>query len=216
MLLNVQHRENTGKAFNRRLRKQGRIPCIIYGKGKPVLVSIETNYAYSFIKSIKGVTKLIQLNLESQENTEQRQVIIKDYQMSNWGNHLLHIDFLEVSDDSMLSLELPVKVINESICPAIKNSAVLQVIRWTIPVRCMAKNIPDTIAVDVQNLQFGENIHVLDLEYPEGVTPIVKKRNFTVLIAGGRMTEETEETEETVQEADVEEAVETDEQTADK
>ncbi|MCP4753467.1 MAG: 50S ribosomal protein L25 [Proteobacteria bacterium] len=217
MNFTVQHRENTGKGSNRRLRKQGLAPGVVYGKGEPQIVSMRADYAFRLIQSSKGAQKAIELNVESDGETKNKTVIIQDYQLSNWGNKLLHVDFLEVSDDTVITVEIPVTMLNEEISPAVKTGGVLQTIRRMIPVRCMVKNVPEIIEVDVQDLVFGESIHVLDLEYPEGVTPIVKGRNFTVITVAGRLAEEVEEVEEVEElEEGVEGAEEADDADAEK
>jgi len=193
MEFSVQYREEIGKNNNRRLRKQGLVPGVIYGKGEPRKVSAEADKALRFIKSMKGAKKIFDLNLESTDDQEKKKVLIQDYQISNVGNKLMHVDFFEVSDDTSLSLEVPIVLLNEDICPAVKLGGVLQTIRRTVPVRCMVKDIPESIEIDLQELEFGESIHILDLDFPAGVNPIVIGRNFTVITVAGRMAEEEEE-----------------------
>jgi large subunit ribosomal protein L25 len=145
---------------------------------------------------MKGATKVFSLTIESDGKSEEKQVILQDYQLSNWGHKLMHADFLEVTDDSQVTLEVPIKIVNEDICPAVKEGGVLQVIRRSIPVKCAVKNIQEVIEIDVSELQFHESIHVLDLDYEEGVAPVVSGRNFTIITVAGRIEEEVEEEEE--------------------
>ena len=193
MEFSVQHREDTGKNNNRRLRNQGFVPGIIYGKKETHKVSVRADKAFRFIKSMKGAKKIFDLNLESADNKVKKKVLIQDFQMSNVGSKLLHIDFFEVSDDTILTLEVLVVLENEDICPAVKMGGVLQTIRRTVPVRCAVQDIPDLLTIDLQELEFGESIHVLDLDFPKGVNPIVTGRNYTILTVAGRMAEEEEE-----------------------
>ncbi len=196
MNFTVQLREKTGKGFNRRLRAEGSTPGVIYGIKDPVTVSMRADKALRFIRSMKGATKVFNLTVESDGKSEEKQVILQDYQLSNWGHKLLHADFLEVTADSQVSLEVPIKIVNEDICPAVKEGGVLQVIRRSIPVKCAVKNIQEVIEIDVSELQFNESIHVLDLDYEEGVQPIVYGRNFTIITVAGRIEEEVDEEEE--------------------
>lgn len=198
----VQHRENAGKGFNRRLRKEGLTPGIIYGKEEPQKVSMRADQAFRLIQSMKGTKKVIELNLKFKEETTKKNVVMQDYQLSNVGNKLLHVDFLEVTDDTTLSINVPIKAVNEDVCPAIKTGGVLQTIRRAVPIRCKVKDIPEFISVDLIDLHFGNSIHVLDLDYPEGVSPVVTGRNFTVITVVGRISEEEEAVEE-VEEVEV-------------
>jgi len=196
MEFSVQDREETGKNVNRRLRKQGLVPGVIYGKGEPRKVSAKADNAFRFIKSMKGAKKIFDLKLESADDDMKKKVLIQDYQMSNIGSKLLHIDFFEVSDDTLVSLEVPIVLLNEDICPAVKMGGVLQTIRRTVPVRCMVKDIPEFINIDLQELEFGESVHIMELDFPDGVKPVVVGRNFTVITVAGRMAEEEEVVEE--------------------
>jgi large subunit ribosomal protein L25 len=200
MNFTVQLREKTGKGFNRRLRKDGLVPGVIYGIKDPQPVKMKSDRALRFIRSMQGAKKVFKLAVESEGSTEERKVILQDYQLSNWGHKLLHADFLEVTDETIVSLEVPIILKNEEICPAIKEGGVIQVIRRSIPVKCAVKNIQESIEIDLKDLFFGESVHVLDLDYDEGVEPVVYGRNFTVVTVAGRQEEEEEEVEEDLEE----------------
>jgi large subunit ribosomal protein L25 len=191
MNLTVQSRETSGKGSNRKLRNQGLTPGIIYGK-ENIQVSMNQDKTLRFIKAMRGGKKVFELGVEINGNTENKKVVIQDFQMSKVGNRLLHVDFFEVSDNTKLTVEVPIKIINDVDCPAIKEGGVIQMIRRTIPVTCSALNVPEEIEIDVKDLEFSESIHVLDIEYPEGVKPIVKDRDFTLITVAGKMAEETE------------------------
>jgi large subunit ribosomal protein L25 len=192
MNLTVQLRENTGKGSNRRLRMDGLTPGIIYGIKAPQPVAMTAEKALRLILSMRGATKVFELTVEAGSKAETKKVILQDYQLSNFGQKLIHADFLEVTDDTQVHLEVPIVIVNEESCPAIKDGGVLQVIRRSIPVKCAVKDIQEFIEIDVKELQFGESIHVLDLKYKEGVVPVVHGRNFTIMTVAGRTEEETE------------------------
>ena len=195
MNFSVQLREQTGKESNRKLRQNGLTPGIIYGISEPQPVSMDAYKALRFIRSMKGATNVVNLVIESDGKADEKKVIIQDYQTSNVGDKLLHADFLEVTDDSIVSMDVPIHVINDEDCPAVKTGGVLQIIRRTVPVRCKVKNIQDYIVVDLKDLEFGDSVHVLDLEYGEGVKPIVTGRNFTIITVAGRSVDEEAEEE---------------------
>ena len=192
MNLTVQARENIGKESNKKLRAQGIAPGIIYGKENQ-LVSMQAIKTHRFIKSMQGAKKLFELTVEADGKSSNKTVVIQDFQTSTIGNKLIHVDFLEVDTNTRLTAEIPIIVTDN--CIAVKEGAVLQIIRRTVPVTCLASNIPESILADVENLEFGNSIHVLDLDYPEGVKPIVKDRNFTVITVAGKMAEEIDEIE---------------------
>ncbi|MBU3916586.1 50S ribosomal protein L25 [bacterium] len=195
MNLMVRNRENTGKGYNRRLRQQGLTPGIIYGISDPQKISMRGDKAISFIKSMKGATKVFKLVFEDDGETKEKNVILQDYQISNLGTKLIHADFLEVTDNSIVTIEIPIRLINEGVCPAVKAGGVVQVIRRSVPIRCAVKDIPEFVEIDLIELEFDGSIHVLDLNYAEGVSPVVTGRNFTIVTIAGR-TEEDEGVEE--------------------
>jgi large subunit ribosomal protein L25 len=196
MNFTVQQREYTGKRYNRKLRGKGLAPGVVYGGEQPLLVSMREDYAMRFIRNLKGTKSVFELTIESQTETLNKSVILQDYQYHSWGKKLVHVDFLEVTEQTQLSIEVPIQIINEESCPAIETGGVIQVIRRSVPVKCMVKDVPEYVVVDVQNLEFGESIHVLDIEYPPGVKPVVLGRNFTLLTVAGRIADEETGTDE--------------------
>ncbi len=196
MNLTVQQRENTGKGFNRRLRQQGLTPGVIYGKEEPLKVSMKAETTLRFIRSMRGAKKVVDLEIEALEGKTNKMVLVQDYQMATLGNKLMHVDFLEVSQESVISADVPIILKNDEDCPALKTGGVIQVIRRAIPVRCKVKDIPESIELDLIDLEFGDSIHVLDIDYPEGVNPVVTGRNFTIVTVAGRAAEEVDEVEE--------------------
>ncbi len=196
MNFTVQQRENTGKGSNRRLRQKGLTPGVIYGKEEPLVVSMRADATMRFIRSMKGAKKVIDLEIESADGKSNRTVLIQDYQMTAVGRDLVHVDFLEVTQDSIVSADVPVVLVNEEDCPAIKTGGVIQIIRRAIPVRCKVKDIPELVEIDLIDLEFGDSVHVLDVNYPEGVSPVVTGRNYTIVTVAGRIAEEVDEVEE--------------------
>ncbi len=195
MNFTVESREKTGKEFNRKLRQSGKAPGIIYGLNEPQPVTMQSEKALRFIMSMQGAKKVINLSIDSDGKVEEKKVLLQDYQLSNYGRKLIHADFLEVTDNTLVTLEVPINVINEETSAAVKTGGVIQVIRRSVPIKCAVKDIPEFIEVDVEALEFGEVIHVLDLKYPEGVDPIVTGRNFTIITVAGRVADEEEELE---------------------
>lgn len=202
--LTVFYREQTGKSANRRLRYEGFASGIIYGIGEPTKFFVNAETTKRWMQNLAG-QKLVKVHVEKNGATTQtKEALLQEYQFSNVGQRLLHIDFHEVKKDTLVRFEVPLKLVGNS--KVIKLGGIIQVIRRSIPVKFAVKDFPECIEVDVTELNFGQSIHVLDIEYPKGVVPIVTGKNFTLATAGGKLTmeepeeeteEETEETEET-------------------
>lgn len=184
MNFNVQTRAANGKGANRQLRMKGLTPGIIYGKGEPRMVQMRADYATRFVHGFKGVIKPFELVIEDGSKTETITAIVQDAQFSNWGDRILHVDFRQVDENTIVREDVPVEV--SGVSPAVKFGGVLQVIRRRVPVTCKLKDLPEHIKVDVSNLNFGESIHFDHVPYPEGVKPIIKGRNPTIATVAGR------------------------------
>lgn len=202
MNLTVQNRANTGKGYNRKLRASGRTPGVIYGQGKQTLVSMRENVATRFILSLGGVKQLINLTVEADEKSREVKAVVHEYQTSNVGNRLLHVDFLEVTDETELTVDVTIEPTGE--CSGVKAGGVMQFIRRSIPVRCKAGAIPKSFDADITDLEVGDSLHVLDIKYPEGVKPVVGERNYTIITITGRAAEEVIEGKEAETEVEVE------------
>ena len=185
MSLTVEIRENTGKGANRQLRMTGLTPGVIYSAGGNINVKMRADYASRFLDSFHGSVKAVEIELLDGKKSSKKNVIIKDAQYSAWGGRLLHVDFMEVTPDIIVKVNIPIAPTNDS--PALKLGGVLQVIRRSIPVKGMIKNIPEVLVANISELEHEDSLHVLDLTYPEGVVPIVAGRNFTVLVIAGKM-----------------------------
>ncbi|MCP4298255.1 MAG: 50S ribosomal protein L25 [Proteobacteria bacterium] len=194
MNFTVQSRANTGKGYNRKLRAIGMTPGVIYGQGEQTLVSMRQDVATRFILSLGGVKQLIKLTVESEGKNRDVKAIVQDYQTSNVGNKLVHMDFLEVTDETELTIDVIIEPTGESI--GVKQGGVMQFIRRSIPVRCQAGAIPKAFDADITDLDVGDSFHVLDIKYPEGVTPVIGERNYTIITVTGRAAEEVDEIDE--------------------
>ena len=200
MELTLYRREGTGKGANRKLKAAGNIPAIIYGGKENIAVYTSSSKLSSFFTTTKGKAQIIDLNIGKEGAVEKKKAVIQDYQYSTIKKRFIHVDFLEVKDETNLSLEIPINTVGTS--KAVKMGGIMQVIRHSIPVHCKAKDIPESIEIDVSELDFGSSIHVLDIAYPQGVKPVVTGRNFTLI------TTSDAEKEEVVEETIAEEATE--------
>jgi large subunit ribosomal protein L25 len=187
--MKAELKEKNGKGTARALRREGRIPAIIYGGShKEVMISLAQN---EFIKEYnKGniQAKLFEIELANETIT----AIPKIVQVHPVTDFPLHADFQEVSKDTTVKVSVHVKVINEEKSPGVKRGGVLNVATRSFLVYCHPTNIPEHIVVDVINLEIGKNIHINDLELPQGVVPL-DQSNFVVVSVSGR-SESTEET----------------------
>jgi large subunit ribosomal protein L25 len=151
----------TGSRVARRLRKQGRVPAIIYGhKQAPVPVSLSRDSVWDMIKKS---THLAELVLGETSET----VLVRDVQWDHLGKEIIHLDFARVSADE--SIETVVRLEPRGTAPGTAGGGTLEVLHHELRVTCRASAIPEAIRVDVSHLGVDQGIHVKDLVLPPGV-----------------------------------------------
>ncbi len=163
--LNVSPREGTGRSASRRLRKQDRIPAILYGKHTPpATLSVESVEFARLVKAIGDNAALIELKGAK----EQALSILQEVQRDAMTDRFLHVDLHEVKADEKMEINVPVHTSGES--TGVKNEAgVLEAASHTLRIRCLPKDLPAFIDVDVTELHVGRTIHISELKAVPGV-----------------------------------------------
>jgi large subunit ribosomal protein L25 len=176
-VLKAQAREGVGKGAARELRRQGRVPAVIYGDKKPpVTVSVAFNEALKAIYAGGFKSHILDLDVDGTIH----KVIPRDYQLDVVMDQPIHIDFLRVSANSSLTVEVHVNFINEEKSPGLKRGGTLNVVRHTVEVNVPANKIPEEITVDLSGTEIGDSIHISAVSLPKGVTPTITDRDFTI------------------------------------
>lgn len=182
-------RDNSGKGAARALRRDGRIPAIIYGGSeKTVMVSLPMKELNVELNKGGFRTKLVELTL----NGKQLTVLPKELQKHPVTDAPEHLDFLRIGKDTIVVVAVPVKIINEDKSIGIKKGGIVNLVHRTFDFQCHPTKIPHFIEVDVSGLDIGGNLHISDLKLPEGVVP-VDKTNFTVVSLAMRVEEKEPE-----------------------
>ncbi|MHA1517307.1 MAG: 50S ribosomal protein L25/general stress protein Ctc, partial [Alphaproteobacteria bacterium] len=117
-------------------------------------------------------------------------VIPRGVQVDPVRDFPIHVDFMRLAKDATVTVDVPVRFLNESTSPGLKRGGVLNIVRHDIPVRCQADAIPDFFEVDLAGLEIGDSIHISAVKLPEKVTPTITDRDFTVATIVGRAAEE--------------------------
>ena len=163
--LNVSPREGTGRSASRRLRKQDRIPAILYGKHTaPVTLAVEGTEFVRLVKAIGDNAALIELKGTKEEALS----ILQEVQRDPMTDKYLHVDLHEVKADEKMEINVPVHTSGES--TGVKNEGgVLEASSHTLRIRCLPKDLPAYIDVDVTELKVGKTIHIGELKPVPGV-----------------------------------------------
>lgn len=176
--LNVTARAQTGRSASRRLRKVSRVPAILYGKHtNPELLSVDAPEFTRLLKVLGGRTILIEL--ERSDKPEKALSFLQEVQRDPITDKYLHVDLHEVKADEKFEIRVPVAVVGES--PGVKNqSGVLETSSYLLRIRCLPKDLPATIQVDISALALGETIKVGDLKAVAGVEFLDQKNQPVV------------------------------------
>ena len=177
------------KAPPRALRREGRVPAIIYGNhGEPMKVSLPIKeltlqyYKGSFFNKIVDITV----------DGKTIHALPRDIQAHPVTDIIEHADFQHVDKNSQIHVFVPVRVLNQEKSVGLKRGGVLNIVRHEIELICTPDSIPAFIEVDVLKVDIGHSVHINDIQLPENVKTAIKDRNFTVITVAGRSKEEEE------------------------
>jgi large subunit ribosomal protein L25 len=168
--LSVEVREHTGKGMGRRLRAGGRIPAILYGRGREsVPISLDPRLLEKLLAtSDAGMNTLIDLAVAGRSDLAGKVVLVKELQRHPVRGSLLHADFYEVDLTKTIEVSVPIHVVGTAAGVALDGGILDQALR-ELEIECLPRAIPDQIDVDVSALMIGQSIHVRELALPEGV-----------------------------------------------
>lgn len=188
--LKAQTRERVGKGSSRELRRNGLIPAVIYGDKKaPLSIALSTKEVTQRIHAGGFMTTIATIDV----NGEKISVLPKEYQLDPVRDFTMHVDFLRVSADSKVTVQVPVHFINEEKSPGIKIGGMLNIVRHEIELHCPANAIPDAITFDLDGLKIGDSIHISHVKLPKGTSPVIADRDFTVATIVGTAAAKEEE-----------------------
>jgi large subunit ribosomal protein L25 len=196
-------RTSTGKGVARQLRRSNQIPAVIYGKGiDSETLKLSTSELNTIFRKHGQARLFFKLIIEGEATS--RKVFLKELQIDPVSGRYNHMDLHQIAMDQTLRLTIPVVTTGQS--KGVELGGLLQIIRRELEVICLPQNIPDTIEVDVANLDIGESIHVSELTLPEGISAPYDV-DFTVITVVQSKGYDTDEEE---GEDEAEEGVETD------
>ena len=219
--LSAEKRESVGKGNSRSLRREGRIPAVIYGdKLEPLSISLNERDLNTELRKEGFFNRLCNLEVEKEKTL----VLPQSIALHPLTDKAEHIDFLRVSDDTKVTIEIPVKFENEEECPGIKNGGILNIVRYNIEVSCPASNIPELFVIDLTGLELGDSIRFSNIKnISESVAPTIKDRDFIIAsvvapaaLVSEEETSEEEEEEEVAEEENVDENTSKEENPAEK
>lgn len=175
--LKASVRNRVGKGAARALRREGLIPAVIYGDKKAALpISIPLKETTLALHKGGFLTHIATIEVDG----EKHQVIAKDFQRHPVRDDLTHVDFLRVSANTTLVVNVPVHFLNQETCPGIKRGGVLNIVRHTVEMTVPANAIPEHLELDLANAKLGESLHISAVNVPANCHPTITDRDFTI------------------------------------
>ncbi len=197
--LNAEKREDVGKGASRRLRRDGKVPGIVYGTDKDAtMISLDQNDIMHHLEHEAFYSHILTLNISGQSES----VVLKDLQRHPYKRLLMHIDFLRVKADEKITMRVPLHFVNEDKCVGIKrDGGAINHLMSDLEIECLPKDLPEYIEVDMLNVALGDTVHVSELVMPKGVDVYAlthggDEEQGIATVFMPRVSAETEETEE--------------------
>ena len=175
--LPAEARERAGKGASRALRRDGRTPAVIYGgKEEPTLIHVEQKELVKQLNTGHFMNSIVNITIGGKTV----RTLPKDVAFHPVTDRPTHVDFLRLTGDSKVEVQVPVVFVNEQASPGLKKGGVLNIVRHELELVCPSDAIPDEIHVDVTGKDVGEAIHISEVTLPKGVTSAITDRDFTI------------------------------------
>jgi large subunit ribosomal protein L25 len=175
--IKAEARSQVGKGSARAARRAGLVPAVIYGnKESAIPITLNANQWRQLMHKPGIFSQLININV----NNETHFVLPRDIQQHPVSEEAEHVDFLRVTKNATVAVGITVEFINEDKCTGLKLGGVLNIVRSQVELNCPAISIPEKLTVDLEGLNVGHTIHISSIELPEGCTPTITDRDFTV------------------------------------
>ena len=177
LTLPAETRDRAGKGASRVLRREGRVPAVIYGnKETPLSIHVEEKELARQLGTGHFFNSIIEIEVGGQT----LRTLPKDVAFHPVSSRPLHVDFLRLSAHSKIHVEVPVVFINDTASPGLKRGGVLNIVRHELELICDPENMPDEIQVDLTGLEIGAAIHISHVKLPEGVVSGIHEHDATI------------------------------------
>ena len=175
--LPAEARERAGKGASRALRRTGRTPAVIYGGNEaPVQIHVEEKELVKQLMTGHFFNSIVEIEVGGKTV----RTLPKDVAFNPVSDRPIHADFLRLSGDSKVTVQVPVVFVNEDASPGLKKGGVLNIVRLELELVCPNEEIPAEINIDVTGKDVGDSIHISEVALPKGVESAITDRDFTI------------------------------------
>lgn len=177
LTLSAEQRERAGKGASRALRRDGRVPAVIYGnKQEPTAIHVEEKELMKMLHTGHFMNSVVMIDLEGKPT----RTLPKDVHFHPVSDRPIHVDFLRISEHAKVTVHVPVHFIDEALSPGIKRGGVLNVVRHELELVCDAAEMPDQVDVSLAGLDLGDSLHISAVKLPRGAASAITDRDFTI------------------------------------
>lgn len=177
LVLSAETRDRGGKGASRELRRNGRVPAVVYGgKEEPLMIHVEEKLLMKQLMTGHFMNSIVMIEVGG----KQVRTLPKDVAFHPVKDRPIHADFLRITKDAKVTVAVPVLFINEEASPGLKRGGVLNVVRHELELICDADKMPDDIQIDVTGYDVGDSIHISNVTLPKGSESAITDRDFTI------------------------------------
>jgi large subunit ribosomal protein L25 len=178
LTLAAETREQVGKGASRLLRREGRVPAVVYGNNQePLSIHVEEKALMRLLMTGHFMNSQVMV----QAGGETIRTLPKDVAFDAVSDRPIHVDFLRIGAHTTVHVSVPVVFTDEDEAPGIKTGkGVLNIVQHEIELVCDAAAIPDDITISLAGREIGDSIHISNVTLPQGVTPAITDRDFTI------------------------------------
>ncbi len=177
LTLPAETRERAGKGASRQLRREGRVPAVIYGgKEEPVMIHVEAKELVRQLDTGHFMNSIVEIELGGKKV----KTLPKDVSLHPVTDRPEHVDFFRLAKGGKIEVQVPVVFTNEEASPGLKKGGVLNVVRHELDLICENDKIPGEIEIDVTGKEVGDSIHISEVTLPAGSESAITDRDFTI------------------------------------
>jgi large subunit ribosomal protein L25 len=177
LTLPAETRDRAGKGASRELRNSGRVPAVVYGANQePLSIHVEEKLLAKMLSTGHFMNSVVMIDAGGQTT----RTLPKDVQFHPVTSRPTHVDFLRIGEHSKVTVAVPVRFVDEEESPGIKRGAVLNIVKHEVELSVDAAEIPDDIEISLKGLDVGDSIHISAVQLPQGATPTITDRDFTI------------------------------------
>ena len=175
--LSAETRERAGKGASRAMRREGRVPAVVYGaRQEPLSIHVEEKGLVKMLQTGHFMNSVVMIDVGGQ----QTRTLPKDVQFHPVTDRPMHVDFLRIGEHSQVTVAVPIRFTGEEESRGLKRGGVLNAVRHELELVCDAAEIPDEIEINLAGMDVGDSLHISAVTLPAGVTSAITDRDYTI------------------------------------